>query len=329
MNKSQTISIGFFFLLGIALLWIVQNELSSNAVRKQEGYEVIGSFDNLLQLRIGDDVRMAGVRIGSVQYTGLVDRVPTAVFKIDREFQIPEDSVASIGMAGLLGNNLIAIQMGSASAAIKPGGKIQTRVGYDINHVVNEIGALSKQVGNALGNFEKMLGGDDDTDSMFTVMGKMLRENQVALKETVANLEVITSKLASGEGTIGKLLMDDEIYQDLRSVTAQLKSTLKEGEALVTDARSIVQHVQSGQGTVGQLLYGESDIAAEVEALVVELRSFSEKLNNPDSTLGKLINDSELYTEAQGLMRKAGQTLDGMGDTAPLSALGSIVSPLF
>jgi phospholipid/cholesterol/gamma-HCH transport system substrate-binding protein len=329
MNKSQTVSIGFFFLLGIGLLWIVQNELSSNAVKKQEGYEIVASFNNLLQLRTGDDVRMAGVRIGTVQYTGLVDRVPTAIFKIDREFQIPVDSVASISMSGLLGNNMIAIQMGSAEGAIAPGGSIETRVGYDINHVVNEIGALSKQVGGALGNFEKMLAGDGDNESLFTILGSMLRENQAALKATVANLEVITSQLASGEGTIGKLLMDDEIYQDLRTVTAQLKTTLKEGEGLVTDARSIVQHVQSGQGTVGQLIYGESDIAAEVEALVAELRAFSEKLNNPDSTIGKLMNDSELYTEVQGLMRKAGQTLDGMGDTAPLSALGSIVSPLF
>lgn len=329
MNKSQTVSVGLFFILGIALVWTVQQQLSDRAVQKSEGYEVVGTFDTLLQLRAGDDVRMAGVRIGSVQYTGLRQRTPTAVFKIDREFQIPSDSVASIGMAGLLGNNLVSIEMGDSPSPIPPGGEIKTITGYDINNVVNEIGALSQQVGGALQNFQMILGASDGEEGIFQVLNKMLKQNEESLKNTISNLDSITNQLASGEGTLGKLLMEDEIYNDLKKLSADLESTLAESEALLADTREIVAHVKKGEGTLGGLIYGESNMAEEVELLIKDLRQFSASLNNPDSTIGKLLNDDEMYGEIQGIMRKANQTLDGLGDSAPISAVGAVAKPLF
>ncbi len=329
MNKSQTVSVGIFFILGLMLIWVVQQQLSDQASQKSEGYEVVGTFDTLLQLRAGDNVRMAGVRIGSVQYTGLRDRTPTAVFKIDREFQIPSDSVAAIGMAGLLGNNLVSIEMGTSPSPIPPGGEITTTTGYDINNVVNEIGMLSQQVGGALENFEKILGAQDGEEGIFQTLSDMLRQNEESIRKTVANLDIITTQIASGEGTIGQLLMKDEIYNDLRALSADLKNTLSEGEALLSDAREIVGHVKEGEGTLGGLIYGESNMAEEVELLIADLRKFSESLNNPDSTIGKLLNDDQMYGELQGMMRKANQTLDGIGDSAPISAVGAVAKPLF
>ena len=326
MNKSQTISVGIFFLLGIALLWIVHSQLS---VKKVEGYQITARFETLLQLRAGDDVRMAGVRIGSVESTGLDNRKPTAIFKINEEFNIPEDSVASIGMAGLLGNNMVSIQMGHSGNTLPRGAEIKTITGYDINNVVNEIGALSKQIGGALNNFEKILGAQDGEEGIFQTLSRMLKENQDAIRNTIANMETITKQISSGEGTVGKLIMDDEMYTELKTLSDDLKSTLSEGQGLLTDTREIVAHVKSGEGTLGGLIYGESDLTAEVEALVANLKEFSEKLNNPDSTIGKLLTDDELYGELQGTLRKANQTLDGLGDSAPISAVGAVAAPLF
>ena len=66
-----------------------------------------------------------------------------------------------------------------------------------------------------------------------------------------------------------------------------------------------------------------------LEALMKDLREFSAKLNNPDSTIGKLVTDDQLYGEVQTLMKKASQTLDGMGDAAPISAIGAAAGALF
>lgn len=326
MNKSQTISVGIFFLLGIALLWIVHSQLS---VKTVEGYKITARFETLLQLRAGDDVRMAGVRIGSVESIALVDRQPTAIFKINEEYSIPDDSVATIGMAGLLGNNMVSIEMGRSNDYLPHDGEIKTDTGFDINNVVNEIGALSQQVGGALNNFEKILGAQEGEEGIFQILNRMLKENQDALRNTVANIETITDQIASGKGTIGKLVMEEEMYDELKTLSEDLKRTLAEGEALLSDTREIVAHVKSGEGTLGGLIYGESDLTAEVEGMIAELKAFSEKLNNPNSTVGRLLTDDELYGELQGTLRKANQMLDGMGDSAPISAVGAVAAPLF
>lgn len=330
MNKTQSISVGIFVVLGIALLWVIQNSLNDASTQKAPGYEIVGYFDTLLQLRSGDDVRMAGVRIGRVQSTELDGTRAKATFRIDQQYRIPEDSEASIGMAGLLGANLVSIKIGSSPYVLSNGKEIRTVAGFDINLVVNEIGALSNRVGNAFASVEKLLGTDEEgKENIFDLISRLLSENRDSIRNTLANLDTISGQIAAGEGTIGKLVMEDAVYEDIRTVTAELKQTLAEAETLISNTRSIIDHVKSGQGTVGTLIYGETDIAAQLEALMKDLREFSAKLNNPDSTIGKLLTDDQLYGEVQTLMKKASQTLDGMGDAAPISAIGAAAGALF
>ncbi len=330
MNKTQTISIGLFFIVGAFLIWIVFNALSEESVSQTDGYEVTAVFDTLLQLRVGDDVRMAGVRVGSVQSVALVDRQPTAIFKIFEEFQIPADSSATIAMAGLLGNNLVSINMGNSNTYLSDGDLIRTEAGFNISAVVNEIGNLSQNAGIAFENISEFLGSDADGEaSLFDNFNAILIENKDPLGQTISNLESITAQMQSGEGTLGRLLMDDSIYNKLEVATTEIQNTLAEAEALFSETREIVAQVQSGEGTLGGLIYGESDIAAEVELLIANLQEFSANLNNPDSTIGRLLNDDQLYDEVQGLMRKANQTLDGLGESAPISAVGAAANGLF
>ena len=73
-NRTQTIRIGLFFILGLALLWVTFESLNGGRVFRQKGYTLTARFDNLKGLRDGDDVLMAGVRIGAVAQTRLAGR---------------------------------------------------------------------------------------------------------------------------------------------------------------------------------------------------------------------------------------------------------------
>src|SRR3954467_15483057 len=134
MNTTQqTARVGLFFLLGLALVWVTFETLSDGKVFKDRGYTLVAGFENLKELKIGDEVRMAGVKVGSVEKTQLAGRRAEAVLRIDPGVQIKEDATATIVMAGLIGTNCVSVDLGSPSAAnLGPGAEIRTRVTPDI-----------------------------------------------------------------------------------------------------------------------------------------------------------------------------------------------------
>src|SRR5882757_4301995 len=132
-NTQQTARVGLFFLLGLALVWVTFETLSDGKVFKDRGYTLVAGFDNLKELKLGDEVRLAGVKVGSVETTRLAGRRAEAVLRIEPGVEIKEDSTASIVMAGLIGTNYVGIDLGSKDAKpLPPGAEIRTRVTPDI-----------------------------------------------------------------------------------------------------------------------------------------------------------------------------------------------------
>lgn len=148
MNNAQhTARVGLFFLLGLALIWVTFETLSDGKIFKDRGYTLVAGFESLKELKQGDDVRMAGVKIGSVEQTNLAPsgRRAEAVLRIDPKITIKSDATAAIVMAGLIGTNYVGIDLGSTTAAaLKDGAEIQTRGTPDINAIMSELGNLGK-----------------------------------------------------------------------------------------------------------------------------------------------------------------------------------------
>src|SRR5215212_9942182 len=142
-NAQQTARVGLFFLLGLALIWVTFETLSGGTVFKDKGYTLIAGFETLKELKPGDEVRMAGVKIGEVQKTQLSgsSRRAEAILRIDSNVKIKADATATIAMSGLIGTNTISIDLGTPTAPdLQPGAEIQTRSTADLNTVMSQIG---------------------------------------------------------------------------------------------------------------------------------------------------------------------------------------------
>src|ERR1039457_3874501 len=148
MNSTQqTARVGLFFLLGIALVWVTFETLSDGKIFEPRSHTLIAGFDDLRQLKTGDEVRLAGVRVGSVQKTRLAGvgvvsvqkprvagRHAEAVLEIDPKVPIAGDATATIAMSGLIGGNYVAIDMGTPGApALADGAEIKTLTTPDLN----------------------------------------------------------------------------------------------------------------------------------------------------------------------------------------------------
>jgi phospholipid/cholesterol/gamma-HCH transport system substrate-binding protein len=90
------------------------------------GYTLHAHFDSVGGLVAGADVRMSGVRIGTVQSTAIDPATFQAVvtFTVDRAIHLPKDSSAQISSSGLLGGQVLALAPGGDPTDIPPGGEV-------------------------------------------------------------------------------------------------------------------------------------------------------------------------------------------------------------
>jgi phospholipid/cholesterol/gamma-HCH transport system substrate-binding protein len=327
-NRMQTIRVGLFFLLGLALLWVTFESLNGGRVFKQKGYTLIARFDNLKGLHNGDDILMAGVRIGAVAKTRLAGRRAEAVLTIEPEVQIPNDAVAMVATSSLLGTNHLEITVGSTGVPfLPPEAEIKTRNTVDMNEVIAKLGSLGDRLEQVVTDIGKNLGGGE-SGNLFKRIDQLVTDNGPKLTETISNLQDITAKIRSGEGTIGKLVNDSKLHDDLLASVKEIKGAATDARAFVSDAQSVIDQMKSGKGALGTLVYDEQT-ANEIKITLKNIREVSDKLNNGQGTLGRLINDDSLLRDAQGTMRKVDRAVEGLSDQGPITAVGLAAKSLF
>lgn len=328
-NAQQTARVGLFFLLGLALIWVTWETLRGGKPFQQKGYTLVAGFESLRELKIGDEVRMAGVKIGAVERTRLANRRAEAVLRIDSGVEVASDATATIVMAGLIGTNYIGIDLGSAgSPALRDGAEIRTRVTPDINAIMTELGNLGQKLEGALGAFGNAMNGEGGKDGVFQKLDRLVTENSVKINATMTNLQEVTGKLNRGEGTLGRLINDPKLHDELLASVGEIRAAATDAKNFMASAQTIVDQVKAGKGTLGTLVFDDT-AGADLKATVNNLRSISEKLARGEGTLGKLINDDTLYQSAQSTIRKADRALDGMGDSGPITAVGIVANSLF
>lgn len=330
-NAQQTARVGLFFLLGLALTWVTFETLSDGKVFKDRGYTLIAGFESLKELKQGDEVRMAGVKIGSVEDTHLSasGRRAEAVLRINPNVVIKADATASIVMAGLIGTNYIGIDLGSTAApALKDGAEIQTRVTPDINAIMSELGNLGKKLEGALNTITGAVNGDGKTPGLFQKLDKVVTDNSEKLTVTMTNLQDVTTKLNKGEGTLGRLINDPKMHNELVASVTEIKNAASDARTFVANAQAIIDQVKAGKGAIGALVFDEKT-ATDLKISVTNLRTVSDKLAKGEGTLGKLLHDDTILRDAQTIMKKANNAIDGLGDSGPITALGVVANSLF
>jgi phospholipid/cholesterol/gamma-HCH transport system substrate-binding protein len=101
-------------------------------VRSAPGYPITASFGKVGGLSVGNDVRISGIKVGSVTTRALDLQSYEAVvtMSIDDGVKLPEDTIAGIASEGPLGGRYVRLEPGTSSTALQPGGAIKETRGY-------------------------------------------------------------------------------------------------------------------------------------------------------------------------------------------------------
>ncbi len=328
-NTSQTIRVGLFFVLGLALAWITFESLNGGRLFRKPGYTLVAGFGNLKGLKTGDEIRMAGVKVGAIALTRLAEHRVEAVLAINPEVKIPNDAVASIEQSSLLGSNYLGITFGTpTNPLLKDNDEIKTKATVDMSEVISQLGNLGSKLEQVIGDIGKSMGTGSEGGGIFQRIDKLVTDNGPKLTESISNLQDITAKIKNGDGTLGKLVNDPKLHDELLASVTEIKAAAADARTFMSDTKGIVADVKSGKGALGVLLYDEPT-AQSLKVSVNNLREVSDKLNSGKGTLGKLISDDSLYLSAQSTMKKADRALEGLGDQGPITAVGIVANSLF
>src|ERR1051326_511665 len=325
MRNTLETRLGIFVALAVIAAVLIL-EIVGGVERFQRGYELKASFNTAQDLKEGDRVKMAGVEVGRVEKIGLdeTNNKVLVTMKVRQNVEVRVDSVATIKFTGLLGQNFVALVFGSRGAPVaSPGTLLASAEQPDLSAMMAKIDNVATGVQNLTKSFT-----GDKIDNLLGPFTDFLKANRDPLTATIANMQAVSSQIASGKGTVGKLIFDDSLYTSTYQAVSNLQDTATQIKATVADARKVVDQVNSGQGTVGKLLHDDK-LYQETTASMTNLKEILQKINQGQGTVGKIVNDQELYKNAKLTLQKLDQATEGLEDQGPLSVLGTAISKLF
>ncbi len=349
MAVSLEKKVGFFFLVGMIIFGVMLEVGEKwNPFEQKIPYNTY--LSSVTGLKEGDPVRLAGVDVGKIEKISIIDGKIRIDFEVKPGTSIKTDTIASLRLTNLLGGQFLGLSFGSPGAPLLPPGS--TVKGHDVANIdiivdnVSDltkdakelITSLNKNQNDVLGKISVILdenrGGIRDTirniDSITAKFDRgdgslaMLLNDRALYdntSEATASLKTIAGKIERGEGTIGKLVNDDALYVDAKSAVANINDGMK-------DVKEIARKINNGEGTMGKLVNDES-LYNEVRDASRNIKEITRKINEGQGTIGKLVNDDKLYHDATATLKKTEKAMEGLGDSGPISVLGSIIGTLF
>ena len=156
-SRTTQFLVGLFALLGIVALAILSFKLGRISFLPKPGYVLYANFDNIGGLKPGDEVDIAGVKIGKVLGATLVQNQAHVAMEIEKGVAIDEGAIASVRSQGIIGGKYISIQLGPSEKILPDGGLIvDTEPAFNlenvIGNVINGIGTKSDNQNNNGGN---------------------------------------------------------------------------------------------------------------------------------------------------------------------------------
>jgi phospholipid/cholesterol/gamma-HCH transport system substrate-binding protein len=322
MKNSLETRLGVFvFLAFLAGFFIIETIGGFDAFKS---YHVLrAQFNSVQELKVGDPVKMSGVPVGRVTKLEIVNEKVEVTLRLKKGTPVKTDSKAMVKFAGLLGANYVAISFGSPSSPMHEQDSLVATIEQpDLNSLMARLDEAASGVQNLTKSFS-----GDKIDNILGPFTDFMRQNNPRLTAIIGNFKAVSDQIASGEGTVGKLIYDHKLYDNANDVVANLQEASGQIKGTISQAKDIMDQVNAGQGTIGKLIK-DPKLYSETTAAMSNMKEILQKINGGQGTVGKLVNDQEFYKNAKLSLQKLDKATESLEDTGPLSILGSLATTL-
>jgi phospholipid/cholesterol/gamma-HCH transport system substrate-binding protein len=245
--------LGLFIFLGSTLLVILIFLLGNKDQLFTPTFTIKTYFQNTGGLRNGASVRFGGIDVGAVKDVKIVNdgtgRIEVSM-RIKNEIRpfIKKDSRASVETEGLVGNKVVVITMGSDNSdQVADGGTILSTEPLSFAAIISETQGIMEYT-----------------------------------KNMTKDLSEIVEKVNKGEGTIGKILNDDDLYKAATNLTNTADRSLS---SITSDMRNVVK-------TYDNLGKGVEEAVVNINNIIVKIDTVLTDISEGNGLLGSLVSDS-------------------------------------
>ncbi|WP_426431093.1 MlaD family protein [Winogradskyella sp. HB-48] len=259
-TASQKTRLGIFVIISTILFVVAVYMIGQGKDMFKKTFTISAYFQNVNGLQNGNNVRYSGIDIGTVRAINMIN---DSTIKIDMSIEekitkhIKKDAIATIGSDGLVGNMIVNIVPGKGDATIIENG--------DIIESFSKIGA-------------------DDILSTLSVGS----ENAALL---TVDLLKITGEMLNGEGTIGLLLNDTIMAQDLKQSVYNLKTASRGATRAINELTYIISSLKTNDDSVLGMVLNDSISGKQLKSIVNNLETSSNEINSILNNFNTVVND--------------------------------------
>lgn len=293
--------VGIMAIAAMIILTVVVVLITGNTHLFQKKATLYTYLNDAASLTKGAPVNLNGILVGKVsgiRLSGLNE--PGKIVKISMEVDadkltdIPADSVTAISAANVLGTKFINIKKGKSPHAVQNHDTLPSLNTAEFEDVVQQGYAILTSLQGVVERVDRIVG---LIESGKGSIGKLLVDETLYqhILRIVDSVQQLANVLNSDKGTLGKLIYDPQLYNDVQSSVARING--------------ILDDLQAGQGTAGKFLKDPA-LYDQMRQSVDEVHKLLTDLNAGKGTAGKFLKSDELSNQIQATVAKIDLIID-------------------
>ncbi len=316
MEGTKKLIVGIFVAACLLLFGVGLFLIGNSNQLFTKSFNVYADFSKITGIQNGGKVRVAGMDAGSVTRID-VPGSPDGKFRI--HFRIIEklhpivrrDSVVTIQTDGLLGNKFLQIDAGTdASQIAQNDSMIQSKEPFDWGDLMDEINGVVHQVNGMMAGIK-----DEILDVLVQVKGTVQSANHLIKEATphinsiVASADRITENLReiidgvqAGQGTVGGLFKDDELYASVRRSVDKTEDVIGNIRDVTASTKKIVAKVE------------DSDIVPEIQKTIENMRHITVQVKDAVDKFQSASGEGGVAENLQQTLAGAKEAMSDLSD---------------
>jgi len=297
-QRKDIIRLGIFVFSGLVVLIIALFLIGNNQHLFGTHYTLRAHFKNVSGLRNGNNVRYAGVEVGTVKEMEIInDTILEVTMLIEQKMKkvIRKNALASLGADGLMGNKVVNLipQQGNADFA-EEGDILPSRKALEFDDILRTLDGTTQNINVISEGLIESVAKINKSEGLWKLLSDStlaisVRKASKNLQNATANAEIMTrdvremiADVKAGKGPAGAVLRDTMMVNNLKSTLSQLEQVANQAGTLAATLDTITQQInkdiQEGPGPVYTVLK-DTAVAGNISRSLSNIEKGTESFN--------------------------------------------------